>query len=160
MSNKEIKPILSALIETPRQLEQLISEIDPALYKEEIIEGKWSIHENATHVAVGDIYGFQKRIKAFKNESFPKFEPLSGDNFRKDYFINLDLEESLKNFYEIRRTTIELAKGLEYKNWNKSAGHPEYIRYTPFIMLRHLLMHDYWHMYKIEEMGLGIRADK
>ena len=157
MSNKEIKPILSALNETPRLLEQLISEIDPSLYKKEIIRGKWSIHENATHIAVGDLYGFQKRIKAFKNEASPRFEPLSGDNFRKDYFFDLDLHKSLKDFYEIRRTTIELAEGLESENWNKAAAHPEYITYTPFIMLRHLLMHDYWHMYKIEEMGLGVR---
>ena len=66
--NRKIEPILKALEETPRLLKELISEIDPELYKSEIIKGKWSIHENASHIAVGDNYGFQKRLKDFKNQ--------------------------------------------------------------------------------------------
>lgn len=66
--NREIETILNALSETPRLLKELITEIDSELYKEEIIKGKWSIHENATHIAVGDIYGFQKRLNDFKQE--------------------------------------------------------------------------------------------
>lgn len=154
--NREIESILNALNETPRLLKELILEIDPELYKKKIIKGKWSIHENATHIAVGDIYGFQKRIKDFKKEEKPTFEPLSGDNFDVDFFIQLDLEKSVDDFFEIRRETIELARGFNSTDWNKLAIHPEYKKYTPYIMLRHLLMHDHNHLYKIEDMGFGI----
>lgn len=150
-----ITPILQALNETPRLLKELISEIDPELYKTNIIEGKWSIHENATHVAVGDIYGFQKRLKDFKTIETPKFEPLSGDSFDNDFFLNLDLETSINAFFEVRQTTIALAKDFNATDWNKQANHPEYKTYTPYIMLRHLLMHDHAHLYKIEDMGFG-----
>ena len=154
--NQEIEAILKALQETPRLLKELIIEIDPELYKEEIIRGKWSIHENATHVAVGDKYGIQKRLEDFNQIEHPTFEPLSGDNFPKKFFIELDLFETLEEFFKIRQSTIDLAHALNKDNWHKEANHPEYKRYTPYFMLRHLLMHDHWHLYKIEDMGLRI----
>ena len=154
--NREIDTILNALSETPRLLKELISEIDPELYKKKILEGKWSIHEHATHIGVGDIYGFQKRLKDFREKEKPTFESLSGDNFDKDFFLELDLKETINNFFKIRLRTIELAKEFNYNDWNKIAIHPEYKTYTPYIMLRHLLMHDHNHLYKIEDMGFGI----
>ncbi len=159
-ANKEINSILEALNETPRLLKELINEIPKSLYKKEITLGKWTIHENATHIAVGDIYGFQKRIKLFKTETTPEIEPLSGDNFSKEYFINLDLDESIDKFFEIRKETIDLAKSLSNKDWTKEGEHPEYWKYTPYIMLRHLLMHDHSHLYKIEDMGYGVSRPK
>lgn len=153
---KKIEPILQALEETPRLLKELISEIDSKRYKLEIIKGKWSIHEHATHIAVTDKYGFQKRLEKFKNEENPIITPLSGDNFDKAFFLNLNLERSLEDFFTIRKNTIDLAKKFNPKDWNKLAVHPEYKTYSPYIMLRHLLMHDYVHLYKIEEMGFEI----
>ncbi|WP_117879351.1 DinB family protein [Aureibaculum luteum] len=154
--NREIKTILNALSETPRLLKELISEIDSELYKEKMIKGKWSIHEHATHIAVGDIYGFQKRLKVFRQEEKPIFEPLSGDSFDKNFFLKLDLKKTINDFFEIRQRTIELTKAFNSNDWNKLAIHPEYKTYTPYIMLRHLLMHDHNHLYKIEDMGFGI----
>ncbi|WP_346881240.1 DinB family protein [uncultured Algibacter sp.] len=154
--NRKIESILKALEETPRLLKELISEIDPELYKLEVTKRKWSIHENATHIAVSDIYGFQKRLKDFKNQEKPIIEPLSGDNFDKDFFLKLNLKKSIDDFYEIRQNTIVLAKEFNQNDWNKLAVHPEYKTYTPYIMLRHLLMHDHSHLYKIEDMGFGI----
>ncbi|MCH2196132.1 DinB family protein [Kordia sp.] len=154
--NQQIEPILNALSETPRLLQELISEINPALYKKQIIHGKWSIHEHATHIGVGDMYGFQKRLKDFKEQEKPVFEPLSGDSFDKNFFIELDLHKTIEDFFEIRHKTIELAKAFDANDWNKLAIHPEYKTYTPYIMLRHLLMHDHNHLYKIEDMAFGI----
>lgn len=158
--NQEIKTILNSLKETPRLLKELITEIDPELYKKEIIKGKWTIHEHATHIAVGDFYGFQKRMEGFRKEENPNFEPLSGSNFPDNFFIELNLFEVLEKFFKIRQTTIELAYSLNGENWNNEAVHPEYKRYTPYIMLRHLLMHDHLHLYKIEDMGFGMEHDK
>ena len=154
--NIEIETILNALSETPRLLRELITEIDSKLYKKKIVKGKWSIHEHATHIAVGDIYGFQKRLNAFRQQEKPIFEPLSGDNFDEYFFMELDLKKVINDFFEIRHRTIELAKEFNSNDWNKLAIHPEYKTYSPYIMLRHLLMHDHNHLYKIEDMGFGI----
>ena len=152
----DIDVILSALSETPRLLKELVSEIDPLLYQKQIIKDKWTIHEHATHIAVGDIYGFQKRLQLFKEEAKPIFEPLSGENFNKSFFIDLDLNKTINDFFEVRQNTIDLAKSFNKKDWHKLAQHPEYKKYTPYIMLRHLLMHDHHHLYQIEDMGIGI----
>ena len=153
---REIETILNSLSETPRLLKELIDEIEPKLYKEKIVKGKWSIHEHSTHIAVADIYGFQKRLVGFRQEEKPTFEPLSGDNFDEDFFLKLDLNKTISDFFKIRQRTIELAKAFNSNDWNKLAIHPEYKTYTPYIMLRHLLMHDHNHLYKIEDMGFGI----
>ncbi|AXG68273.1 DinB superfamily protein [Kordia sp. SMS9] len=155
--NQKIESILVALQQTPRLLCELIDEIDTELYQKEIIQGKWSIHEHATHIAVGDIYGFQKRLEDFKLQEKPIFQPLSGDSFHKNFFIELDLHKSIADFFEIRNTTIELARNFHENDWHKVSIHPEYKTYTPYIMLRHLLMHDHAHLYKIEDMGFGTR---
>ena len=141
--NQKIEPLLKALKETPRLLKELIEEIDPELYKSKIIEGKWSIQEHATHIAVGDRYGFQKRLKDFKQKETPVFEPLSGDSFPDNFFMELDLFKTIEDFFCIRQSTIELAHSLDENTWSKEAIHPEYNKYTPYIMLRHLLMHDH-----------------
>jgi hypothetical protein len=157
---REIKSILDALNETPRLLRELINEIEPKLYKKKIIKGKWSIHEHATHIAVGDIYGFQKRLVEFKKQDKPTFNPLSGDDFDEGFFIKLELKKTINDFFEVRQKTVELAKQIDANDWDKQAIHPEYKTYTPYIMLRHLLMHDHNHLYKIEDLGFGIGHTK
>ncbi|CAM1372768.1 DinB family protein [Tenacibaculum xiamenense] len=154
--NKNITSILSALQETPRILNELILEIDPKLIRRIIVKDKWTIHEHATHIAITDLHGFQKRLLDFKEKEKPEFISLSGDNFERDFYLNLNLEQTVKNFFSVRQKTIELAKSLTEEDWNKEAVHPEYKIYTPYIMLRHLLMHDHNHLYKIEDMGFGI----
>jgi hypothetical protein len=115
--NLKIETILNALNQTPRILHELIHEIDDDLHTEKIIPGKWSIHEHATHVAVGDLYDFQKRLVAFKNEVKPIFQPLSEANFDKDFFLNLDLHKSVEGFYKIRQETIQNAKEFSSEDW-------------------------------------------
>ena len=96
--NKQTETILNALEETPRLLKELITEIDPTLDEKQLIKGKWSIHEHATHVAIGDRYGFQKRLKDFKTLETPTFEPLSGDSFEKDFSSILTYTQPLMIF--------------------------------------------------------------
>ena len=43
---------------------------------------------------------------------------------------------------------------FDVEHWTRKAKHKEYIEYTPYIMLRHILMHDHFHMYRIEELWL------
>jgi len=151
---KSIAKINESLSITPDILIELLDEIPSDLLNQRRIKNKWSIHEHACHIAVGDKFGFHKRIVSFKNELQPKFEPLSGESFDKNFFYEMNLNKALNEFKELRRKTIELTNRLESQIWNKNAIHPEYNKYTPYIMLRHLLMHDYFHLYRIEELWL------
>jgi hypothetical protein len=154
---KDIHPILSALAETPRLLKELVLEIPTEFHQKEVIPGKWSLHEHATHLCIGDLHGFQKRLPVFQDAKRPIFEPLSGESFPPDHFMKLDLMENIEAFFKIREETISMAMSFNADLWDKESDHPEYSRYTPYIMLRHLLMHDHAHLYKIEDLGYGIR---
>ncbi len=151
---KSIAEITESLSKTPEILIELLNEIPSDLLKKRRIEHKWTIHEHACHIALGDKFGFHKRIVAFKNELEPKFDPLSGESFDKTFYYEMNLNKALVEFKQLRRKTIELTNDQEPKIWNKNAIHPEYEKYTPYIMLRHLLMHDYFHIYRIEELWL------
>jgi len=117
--------------------------------------GKWSIHEHACHIATGDQSGFIDRFKQFINEQRPIIKPLSGESFPPDYLIKMDLNEALDIFFEKRKELISLVRSADKSIWVKEAEHPEYQIYTPYIMLRHRLMHDHFHMYRIEELWLA-----
>ena len=151
----EINHLIENISKTPILLKELISELPKDRLTKELKKGKWSIHEHATHVAISDIYGFQKRLKQFSEEENPTIKPLSGADFDKAFFINLNLNDTLEQFFEHRKETIEMARSLPTELMTKSAYHPEYDIYTPYIMLRHLMMHDHYHMYAIEDLGYG-----
>ena len=151
---KDLKKIICCLGSTPEILKSLLTKIDSELYKKSIISDKWSIHEHACHLAVGDKFGFLKRIKLFIDEDTPTITPLSGESFPVDFFINMDLKSALEEFIVLRKKVLKVSNNIEYSLWDKEGDHPEYKIYTPYIMIRHLLMHDFYHLYKIEELWL------
>ncbi len=140
--------------QSPIILKNLLMQMPSDLYKVKRISGKWSIHEHACHVATGDQSGFIDRFKQFIKEQKPRIKPLSGDNFPPDYLIKMDLNEALDIFFRTREELISLVSTADESIWTKEAEHPEYQIYSPYIMLRHRLLHDHFHMYRIEELWL------
>jgi hypothetical protein len=57
-------------------------------------------------------------------------------------------------FMQHRTALLEQLKIREKQFWSKKASHPEYREYTPYILLRHTLMHEHLHMYRIENLWL------
>lgn len=150
----DVLQIIYCLKQSPIILKNLLIQIPSELYKIRRIPGKWSIHEHACHIATGDQSGFMDRFKQFINEQKPKIKPLSGESFPPDYLIKMDLSEALEIFFEKRKDLVNLVNSADKSIWIKEAEHPEYQNYTPYIMLRHRLLHDHFHMYRIEELWL------
>ncbi|HVP35777.1 MAG TPA: DinB family protein [Terriglobales bacterium] len=150
----DIPEIIHGLKQSPAIFKNLLTQIPSELLKVRRIPGKWCIHEHACHIATGDQAGFIDRFKQFINEQRPKIKPLSGESFPPDYLIEMDLNEALDIFFEKRKELVNLVNSADTSIWTKEAEHPEYQIYTPYIMLRHRLMHDYFHMYRIEELWL------
>ena len=145
---------LEILAAAPALLEDLLAEIPQEMLKERRIKGKWSIHEHAVHLPEAQEMIIQ-RFHRFKNEKQPVFVPyLPGDTVSDDYLIDLDLQASLQKFREGRKEMVDLLKGFSEKEWNNEGSHPEYIRITPLLWLRHVMMHDHFHLYRIEELWL------
>lgn len=145
---------LAILEKTPRLLQELIQEIPTELLKEQRIPNKWSIHEHACHLAIVD-HLFFARFALFRLEEKPEIKPyLPGTNTPQDELLSMDLVEKLAEFPSLRDNLIEEIKALSEKDWNKQGDHEEYTLFTPAIMLRHLMIHDHFHMFRIQQLWL------
>jgi len=155
---KEIEPILKVLKKTPSILRKLISEVPAEILKQERIKGKWTIHAHAVHIIVAQ-HMINERMERFLNEERPTFIPYFPDKDKPEKdLLDMDLEEMLKQFPVYRGKLLSLCENESEEFWSKEGNHPEYHLYTPFIMLRHIMMHDHLHMYRIE--GLWLTKDE
>ena len=149
---KDIPALIDCLAQSPLILRNLLKQIDPPLYRIQRRPEKWSIHENACHLAQAERM-IKGRFGRFQSEQRPNFEVYLPGRTVSDNLIDLDLEEQLNHFEELRSATIQLLRSFDEKTWEKQADHLEYSQYGSYILLRHTLMHDHFHMYRIEELG-------
>lgn len=145
---------LEILAKAPGLLEELLMEIPVEMLKAKRIKGKWSIHEHAVHLPEAQEMIIE-RFKIFQREKHPTFVPyLPGNTVSDDYLIDLDLNISLEKFRAGRQELITLLKSFSTRDWANEGSHPEYIKMNPKVWLRHVMMHDHFHMYRIEELWL------
>jgi hypothetical protein len=117
-------------------------------------EGFWTIAEHIDHLAAVQPM-LLARIEKFAETRQPEFVPyLPVDEPPADKPPAIDIPSALKAFGDYRGRQIERLKTLAPDIWQRTAIHPEYERYSLPILARHILMHDYWHMYRMEELWL------
>ena len=149
----DIEEILVCLEKSPLLLKNLVASIPRELLKKNRIPGKWNIHEHACHL-VGVQPMFIERFRMFKQHQEPVFEVyIPGKTVQED-LMSMDLDDSLGRFEGYRDELIRQVKSMDKDLWQRHGRHDEYIEYTPYIMLRHILSHDHVHMYRIEELWL------
>ncbi len=150
----DIKELIKGLSNTPKILKSLHKSISNNSLKEKRSTEKWTIHEHFCHLAVAEVMIYE-RFHEFKINESPKFSPYLPDQIgSSENLIGLNLEEQIDKFERLREQTVKFIAGFELDDWNKKAQHQEYYRYGSYIFLRHVLMHDYFHMYRIEELWL------
>lgn len=89
------------------------------------------------------------------SEQYPRIVSYQPDrDDAEDMLLQLDLTEALEQFARDRERLVRRLKGLTAADWQRTAEHEEYDRYSIFIMFRHLAMHDMLHAYRIEELLL------
>ena len=117
-------------------------------------EGFWTIAQHVDHLAQVQPM-LQERIERFLHEKQPKFIPyIPEDGETETLPLRPDVEKALLDFAQLRSSQIELLKQAQTSDWGKLAEHPEYEQYSLYILARHILMHDHWHMYRMEELWL------
>jgi len=154
----DVQEVLGGLYRSPVILSALLSGIPEELLKVRRIPGKWSIHEHACHLV--DVQPMLiERIRTFKHEEHPVFKPyLPGDTDSDAHLMQMDLAENLPKFAAYRQELASVIGTFRLEDLEKQGQHDEYTLYTPHILLRHMLMHDYLHMYRIEELWLTTDA--
>ncbi len=118
-------------------------------------EGFWTIAEHVSHLAQVQPMLLQ-RMERFLTEETPEFIPyIPGDGESEPATPSrMATDEALNQFTDCRTRQLLLLEGAQESDWHKQGIHPEYEAYTLFLMTRHLLMHDHWHLYRMEELWL------
>ena len=152
MTNPE--SVIAALENAPAIIVPLIREVPAAIIKRRPQPGKWSAHEHACHLA--EVHAlFFSRLDLMLSAPEPRITPYDPSvDMEEDALLKMDLYESMGRFSSDRRRLVERLKELSSDDWQRTAEHEEYSRYSILIMFRHLALHDMLHAYRIEELLL------
>jgi hypothetical protein len=148
--------LLAALATTPHLLSEMVGRIPASRLHAHRIPGQWCIHAQTCHI-VGVQPMLFSRLERFLKEGHPVFTPYIPDRDSEDpeaALLRIDLEKSLRDFHGYRKQLLDFAAQAPLGFWDRQAKHPEYDQYTPAILLRHMLMHEHLHMYRIETLWL------
>lgn len=148
----DIPELLAGLALTPKLLAELVMGIPAERLDLRRGENFWTIAEHVSHLAEVQpmLLGRLERLVAEDHPEFIPFIPTDEPStpFRQE------MAAALEQFATFRAKQLQLLEKLERETFAKSGSHPEYDSYTLYILTRHILMHDHWHMYRIEELWL------
>jgi uncharacterized damage-inducible protein DinB len=152
---RDIPDLLKALRQTPGVMSQLVQTIPEDKLDLRRGEGFWTIAEHVSHLAQVQPM-LLKRFERFLNEEHPEFVPYIPSEADKEPETPplLSAPTALDQFAHYRNKQLFLLEGADDTKWKRTGTHPEYEAYSLYILTRHALMHDYWHMYRIEELWL------
>lgn len=148
-----LKSELDTLKNLPEIIEKYISAIP--LERIDLKRGNdvWTIREHICHIA-----GVQKmllgRIELIMNNDKPVIEPYFPEKDIDVLSKYKSIEEAFKEYKTARKDQIKLLKKCSENDFMKRARHKEYSNYTIPLIVKHMIFHEYWHMYRIEEVWL------
>ena len=151
---KMMTEVNKALEQAPAILRDLLYSIPKAKLDEKRLNRPWTIKDEVNHlIEVQPI--LLGRLKLFKKEMKPVIQPYM-PNQKTLKFVNVsDADQVYQTFAEIRDEQMDVIKSFTPLEWEKEAEHGEYEEYGTQILVRHIHLHDCFHMYKIEELWLS-----
>jgi uncharacterized damage-inducible protein DinB len=148
---EEHEVLIRNLSDAPTVIEGLLAsmqDVDLNLVRR---PGAWSVAEHLNHLADAQpmLLG---RLKQFVYEERPRIKPYFPAE-APNRSVSRTVADAIRSHREVREEQVRVLEALEPAVWVRSAEHPEYTSYTFAIFVRHILMHDYWHMYRMEELA-------
>jgi uncharacterized damage-inducible protein DinB len=149
-----IQTIITTLEKAPELIIELIREVPPQNMKRRPSPDKWSAHEHACHIASADT-AFLARLELMLSEPAPYIKYMAPSQEEETgSLLKIDLDEALDHYMRERARLVKRLKELSAEDWQQTAEHEEYSRYSVMIMFRELLTHEMLHAYRIEELSL------
>ncbi len=151
--NQDISNLILSLKNSPYIIQDFLAQIPDD--KLDIIRDKdaWSIRQHLYHMAGGQEM-LCERILLIKNDANPKITPYIPTKEAEEKRKFNSIKDAMSRYIEMREKQISIIESLSSGELLKKAEHPEYKEYSITILLNHILFHDYWHMYRIEEILL------
>ncbi len=152
---QDIPDLLEALRRTPKILSEFVKTMPESKLDLRRGEGFWTIAEHVSHLAQVQPM-LLERFERFMNEDRPEFVPHipGNDKEEPDTPPRMSIGSALDQFASYRQRQLRLLESANEVTWRRTATHPEYEAYSLYILTRHVLVHDYWHMYRMEDLWL------
>ena len=152
---KDIPDLLESLKRSPNLLSAFVQTIPAGNLNRRRGAGNWTIAEHVSHLAQVQPMVLE-RMERFRDEDHPVFVPYipSEDEEAADTPEVMVMDAALEQHNRFRENQVALLAAADDRTWKKTATHPEYTLYSLYILARHILMHDHWHMYRMEELWL------
>ena len=147
------------LIESLKSFSQILTDFMEQIPEEKLHlrrgEDFWTLYEHLHHLAISQLMLF-KRLELFKKQDKPKIIPFIPDGQARQSDAPIkSVQELLAVFTKWRQKQVAFIESVDTAIWKKTADHPAYDLYTFEILVRHILMHDGFHMYRMEELWLA-----
>jgi hypothetical protein len=143
--------LIQQLTNGPAVLSDLITAIPSERLDHQFGNGIWSVHDHVQHLAFTQVL-MAKRVQMFFKEERPEIIPYYPDKDAARPALK-PVPELLASYADWRGKQVEAIKKADDSIWRKKAIHPEYTEYDFHIAVRHILTHDGFHFYRIEELG-------
>jgi hypothetical protein len=144
--------LIQQLANGPVVLRELIASLPEERLEHRWSGDIWSVQEHVQHLALTQIMLY-KRIQLFLKEDIPEIVPFIPDKNAEPPALK-PIPELLDVYESWRGKQVGLLTKADNVIWSKEAVHPEYTHYNFDIAVRHILTHDGFHFYRIEELGL------
>lgn len=144
---------LRTLEHIPELIYGYFQNIPPEVFDIRRTKEAWTIREHLYHiVSVQDM--LLKRMELIRVEDNPVITPYFPENQKEQSALYESVEAAFTEYRTTRQKQIELVRGAGIVDMAKEASHAEYIFYNIPIIVNHMIFHEYWHMYRIEELWL------
>jgi hypothetical protein len=148
----------NALIEGLRLNVVILRDFIEAVPAERIDERRneeyWTIREHVSHLALTQIM-LCKRIELLMKEELAVIVPYVPEDKPGEHEPSgKPIRELLDLFARWREKQVRLIESCGNAVWARSAEHPEYRSYSFETLVRHILLHDSYHMNRVEELWL------
>ena len=117
------------------------------------IKDFWTIYEHIDHLVLTQkmLLG---RIQQFIVEDNPIMKPYIPEEKPTVEDAKKSAKELVEEFIKLRDLQIGLLRKTKGSVWKKIGVHPEYSKYSLEILARHILLHDSFHMWRMEELWI------
>ena len=151
---KDIPDLLDGLGRSDHILSEFVKTIPVAKMNLRRGDGFWTIAEHVSHLAQVQPM-LLERLQRFMDEDRPEFVPyVPGSDGAEARSPQMEQKIALESFAHHREKQLALLEKADQADWQKIAIHPGFELYSLYILVRHILMHDHWHMYRMEELWL------
>jgi len=147
------KNLIRTLQELPKIIETYIKNIPEDLLDKKRNETSWTIREHLYHI-VNVQEMLYSRILKIRDEEIPIITPYFPEDESEQVVSYESLNKAFLNYKAIRQKQIILINQLIESDFKKEAKHDEYTRYNIPIIINHMIFHEYWHMYRVDEHWL------